>query len=60
MHINQNHIMRKYLKLSTKSVDLKKSEICGDQFKIEKGMNDPFTKEHRNSVYSFYYEIFTW
>ena len=58
MHKNQSHIVRKNFKLSTNAVDLKKCEICGDKFKSEKGMNDPFTKKHGNSDYPFYHEMF--
>ena len=51
MHINLNNIIRKHLKLSTKAVDLKKYEICGYQFKSEKGMNDLFLPKCWETVF---------
>ena len=36
-------------KPSTKTHDLKKFEICGDEYESEKDMNDSFIKRHKNS-----------
>ena len=44
---------KKHLETCTKSHNTKKCDICGDNFKSEKDINDHFNKRHENSIDPF-------